>query len=324
METSLLTEVIETLPRGKTHYRYFKNRYAPSILSMAMDGATTVRAVKASHLGSLLDNPSVKSLLATRGDGILYPHQLEMIWQEPSESYLLTLAHWKYQSRGWSQVSRSGDNLVLQLNLPKFHQRMYEKHVGSTYWFNPMWGHPIQRHRGQLTFRDTLAWSRIDFSFDTDEALIEEVQSDAVREMGDLAKQVKNCHYKDCRQCRNTLTYLKWFENHKKLWSEAMLLATIEFIRNELGIRRIFTHTHRSGWRVKRMSKDDRPPRSLYSSLPTRFGFKRLWNAPAFILQTRSYHRLIRQRPDIDFFMLDFTQSIQSIGSKQQSGERDA
>lgn len=41
-------------------------------------------------------------------------------------------------------------------------------------------------------FRDTLAWSRIDFDFDTGEALIEEIQSDWVRRVKHCVQSLKH------------------------------------------------------------------------------------------------------------------------------------
>ncbi len=49
--------------------------------------------------------------------------------------------------------------------------------------------------------------------------------------------------------------YLDWFTPYGLLWSESLLLAAIEFIYNELGISKIFTHTARSGWQIKKIGK---------------------------------------------------------------------
>ena len=310
MKTETIMEVIDCLPKGKTHFRYFKNGYAPKLLSMALREETSVRAIKHSNFGKFLENTVLKNSPAISGNGLVDPSVLKLIWQEPSVAYLLTASSWRYQSRGWSQVSRTGDNLVLQLNLPKTHQRLYDKHIGDSYWFNPCWEHPVQKNKGQQSFSETLAWARIDLSFETNEALIEEVQSDAVREMTDLANRVVKCK---CTVCKRSVGYLQWFSSYQAIWSEAMLMAAIEFIFTELGIKQIFTHTARSGWRVKKMPKNWCPPKSLYADLPKKFGFRRVWNAPAFLLKTRSYNQLVRKQPDIDFYMLDLTKPIVDI-----------
>jgi len=285
METTALNEVIACLPKGKTHYRYYKDAYAPKILS-----------------------------------GVLNALELESIWREPSQPYLLTASRWKFESRSWSQVSRKGDNLVLQLNLPKEHDELLDACLGKYYNFNPAYGHPVQRKYRNPIFRSTLAWARIDVSFQTNEALIEEVQSDGVRRINRIRKQYQN-HICTCKKCLKRKQYLHWFDQYAATWSETMLMAAIEFVRKELGIERVFFHTARSGWRLKRIHKLSRPPVSLYSSLPKKFAFSHVWNAPQFLLDTKSYHKLIRRQPDIDFYMLDFTKRL-GAKQNQQGGKQ--
>ena len=306
MKFELVREVIDCLPKGRTHFRYFKDGYAPRVLSLALPGEASVRAIRKSSVGKLLQTRLMKNVLSHQGNGLIDPATLATLWCEPSCPYLLSLSSWRFESRRWSQVSRAGDNLVLQLNLPQVHDRLYAGHVGRRFRFNPCLGHPVQADRGQHEFRNTLAWARIDLCFDTGEALIEELQSDAVRQMQYLARCITDC---GCNSCQRQRRYLKWFAPYGEQWSEALLTASIEFIVNELGIRKIFTHTARSGWRVKKMDSEWQPPRSLYSTLPKKLAFQRVWNAPAFLLETRSYHALVRKQPDIDFYLLDLTWS---------------
>ena len=82
-------------------------------------------------------------------------------------------------------------------------------------------------------------------------------------------------------------------------------MATIQFINEELGINRIFYHTDRSGWQIKGMARQWRASRSLYVDLPRKFVFRKTWAAPEFLLKTKSYQKLIRCQPDIDFYQLD-------------------
>lgn len=126
-----------------------------------------------------------------------------------------------------------------------------------------------------------------------------------MRDVIELAKDYRECN---CRHCQQKLNYVNWFDHYKRVWAEAMLCATIEFIHFELGIERIFLHTARSGWQVKMMDHTWQPPRSLYSDLPKKFCFKQTWAAPEFLLKTRSYQRLIRRQPDIDFYQLSLNE----------------
>ncbi len=304
MNTQLLDEVIACLPNGKTHFRYFKGAYAPRLLEMLLPNQTRVHTVKQSRFKRLLDQPLSKKIVANCGNGIVSSHHFKMAWQEPSQPFLLSVNRWgSMKERDWHQTSRFGENLVLQLNLPKEHQRMYERHIsddGDT--LNGRWSsHPVQRPDGNVLFRETLAWSRIDIDFETNEALIEEIQSDGVRNVQNWSKHYQRCA---CERCNERLQYITWMQPYKTVWSEALLCATIEFIHKELGIERIFMHTARSGWKVKKMCEKWHAPRSLYCDLPTKFAFKKTHAAPEFLLHERCYKQLIRKQPDIDFYQL--------------------
>lgn len=308
MDTQLLNEVIACLPKGKTHYRYFKGAYAPRLLEMLLPDQSSVQHIKQTRFKRLLDHPANKPIVANCGGGKIANHQFEMAWQEPSQPFLLSVSRWgANKERGWYQTSRFGENLVLQLNMPKEHQRQYQRHIapnGGT--LNGRWSsHPVQLPRGNDAFRETLAWSRIDLDFETNEALIEEVQSDGARNVDNLAADYRRC---GCKRCIASLQYVRWMKPYKALWAEALLCATIEFIHKELGIERVFMHTARSGWKVKKMSKTWHAPRSLYSDLPKKFAFKQTYAAPDFLLKERCYQQLIRKQPDIDFYQLSMNE----------------
>ena len=312
MKTELLNEVIACLPKGKTHYRYFKGAYAPRLLQMLLPDQASVNKLKQTRFKRLLDHPLSKPIVAQCGTGYIASHQFEMAWQEPSRPFLLSVSRWgANKERDWYQTSRFGENLVLQLNMPKEHQRQYERHIASDGGtLNGRWSsHPVQLPHGNEAFRETLAWSRIDIDFATNEALIEEVQSDGARNVDDLAKMYRRCvDDGGCQRCAQSLQYVQWVKPYKALWAEALLCATIEFIHKELGIERIFMHTARSGWQVKKMSKTWHAPRSLYSDLPKKFAFKQTYAAPEFLLSERCYQQLIRKQPDIDFYQLSMNE----------------
>jgi len=244
-------------------------------------------------------------VIANCGDGILRKEMLSNFWQEPSQPFLLTLSRWGGRTeRDYYQTSRFGENLVLQLNLPQVSQRNFKRWIDPSGYdsLNGRWtSHPVQLRDKNPNFRDTLAWSRIDLDFTHNEALIEEVQSDGVRDIKRWGERYQRC---GCKSCVNALNYVTWFEGYSAIWSEAMMMATLWFIKHELGIDRVFMHTARSGWRVKKMSKTWHAPRSLYSDLPKKFAFKQTWAAPEFLLETKCYLRLIRKQPDIDFYQL--------------------
>ena len=305
MKTELVNEIIACMPKGKTHYHYFKGAYASRLLSMILPEQISVKQFKQSRFKKLLEHQKIKPIVANNGDGLLKRNELEYVWQQNSKPFLLSLSRWGDKSHSWyNQVSRAGENLVLQLNLPHEHIRNFRLWMGANddQTLNGDWSdHPVQKLSGNPLFRETLAWARIDLDFDTNEALIEEVQSDSVRFVKRWAKNYKKC---GCKSCITKLKYVEWFESYAKIWSEAILMATIWFVHKELGINRIFMHTARSGWQIKKMDKDWTAPRSLYSDLPRRFGFKQTWAAPEFLVNTKHYQRLIRKQPDIDFYQL--------------------
>ena len=141
--------------------------------------------------------------------------------------------------------------------------------------------HPVSQGKDR-----TLAWSRIDIDLARDEALIEEIQTDWIREALKARRRAE-------KYCGSILLYgdrvisdkVKKYVDvvlapHIKVWDEAMLAATIWFLREEIGISRIYYHTHESGAALKRINYC-KPPRSLYTKLPKRFCFKETDERPA-------------------------------------------
>jgi hypothetical protein len=71
---------------------------------------------------------------------------------------------------------------------------------------------------------------------------------------------------------------------HMALWQEAVLAAAIWFLKEEIGISKIYYHTFEFGCKLKRIS-GNRPPQSLYTRLPSRFCFEKTDCAPEFLLK---------------------------------------
>lgn len=322
MDTQLLNEVIACLPKGKTHYRYFKGAFASRLLAIMLPEYASLHSIKQTRFNRLLNHPTIKPILASCGNGVLETSQLSTVWQEPSQPFLLSVNRWGGRcDRAWYQTSRFGENLVLQLNLPIEHNRRYKAYNNEPYSSTANGDyscHPVQRPGNNPMFRETLAWSRIDIDFNTGEALIEEVQTDIAR---NAIKRANPYSRLRTRGERRYWQYVNWLRPYQEIWAEALLCATIEFIQNELGIERIFMHTARSGWQVKSMDSDWHAPRSLYSDLPKKFAFKKTWAAPEFLLSAKCYQRLIRKQPDIDFYQLSL-QELRATKASMNSGGR--
>ncbi len=306
MEIKIAKEVIKCLPKGKTSFDYYKDRYAAFILSEVLsktkDKSCRVSDLKKSDYSGLLNKPMIKEVIARSGNGVLRCDQLDLLWNNSSEPFLLTLDTWGHGQRNWDQVSRSGHNLVLQLNFSNKHDALFRKLIKPDPDNNRAHGfryfdHPVMKKGQRDLFRETLAWARIDFDFETNEALIEELQTDWLRIARRKLKQLERTKgryylYGTDTTPKKLKTYLESvLLTYGKIWDEAMLMAAMQFIRQELGINKIYIHTPDTGAAVKKI-KYRQPPRSLYTTLPRKFCFAQTEQAPEFLYQSRAFRKL--------------------------------
>lgn len=318
MEQAQLDEIIGCLPKGRTLFPYFKDRYALLLLSYFVDRGKPVRAVKQSRFRGLLDKPLLKRTTRTLPNARLTPDALGAVWPEAYEVYRLTLGAWgarSYWEQDWYQTSRPGKNLVLQLNFSSKHNRPYDRLI------KPNDGHPFQFECHPVSSKAlTLAWARLDVDLDAGVALIEEIQNDWIREALSYKRVLEPRSGASERRRRRVLFWCLGEEDadatrlnlyvdrvlkpHVEMWDEAMLTAALWFLRDELGIRRIFFHTFDSGLRMKGMHYS-RPPRSLYNRLPRRFCFQETDEVPAFLMTHRRVRKEVR-KGGIRFYLLDF------------------
>ena len=277
-------EIIECLPKGRTRFLYFKDRYALLLLSLAVSKPVTKSELGRSAFGKLIDKPVVKSALRKHGKEILFAEVFDAHWPLDYECYLLSLGVWGSKDRRWDQTSRSGHNLVLQLNFSSKHDEPYRRLI------DPDREHPFEFscHPVSMGKLRTLAWSRLDIDLSSGEALIEEIQNDWIR----YALQARKLADGE----RETFVYcglemrkddvIRYFDStlqpHVGFWDEAMLSAAIWFLREELGIRTIYYHTHESGAALKKITYR-LPPRSLYTKLPRKFCFTETTERPCFL-----------------------------------------
>ncbi|MEM8814499.1 MAG: hypothetical protein AAGE85_01665 [Pseudomonadota bacterium] len=298
MQLADAREIIECLPKSKTRFYYFKDRYALLLLRLAIAGGTSKKALQQSRFAKLLDKEVVKEAIRLARGKPLSGAAFDAYWPARYECYFLTLGVWGSRYGGWEQTSRPGYNLVLQLNFPSEHNEAYRKLVDPE-GDRPFeyYGHPIAQAP-----MHTLAWSRLDIDLASGEALIEEVQTDWIREAQwarRAAVQAKDSFefYGTEMNRDRVIRYVdSVLRRHEETWDEAMLSATLRFLREELGVRSIFYHTHESGARLKRIQVR-LPPRSVYTQLPRRFCFEETTERPGF-LPPRS--RPARARPRYD------------------------
>jgi hypothetical protein len=291
MQREEVDEIIRCLPSGKTYFYYFPDRYAFLLLSYLVGGGMLTKEIKASAFAKLLSKPSVQSAIANVGGTMLSREVFDSRWPAQSECYLLSLGRWGSGDRAHDQISRKGHNLVLQLNFSSKHNRPYEALIqpDESHPFEYRY-HPIADHGYH-----TLAWCRLDLDLKAGEALIEEIQNDwlryalrsrAVAESGDESRIV------EFRGSRIPVDKVKRYVDHVlsphlKIWDEAMLTAAIWFLREELGIKRVFYHTYESGAALKGI-RGRLPPRSLYTTLPKKFCFVTTREKPSFLESQRT------------------------------------
>lgn len=311
MDDLLVEEVIACLPTQRTQFCYFKDQYAVDLLKQYVNSATnkSIHSLKQSRLKKLLDKPLVKDMLQQAGSGQLELHQLDSLCPAQREQYVLTLGKWVHKNGyRWSQTSRPGANLVLHLNLNNQFDLLFKTLTGST--LNQMTEscHPSSRTRTA-----TLAWARLDMDFNTGEILIEEIQSDLIRDLEfTLNRALRQSCTSDMRVYwsrnkldRNKLARYcqKLLDEQKKIWSEVMMAATLWFVQQELGFKKIYYHTFATGKVMKKIN-GRAPPRSLYTDLPEKFCFETTKQAPQFIINNGQAKRRLKAANNPEWFLL--------------------
>ncbi|GMV79399.1 MAG: hypothetical protein AMXMBFR7_05830 [Planctomycetota bacterium] len=307
MKHAQIDEILHTLPRPRQVYHYFRDRYALELLAWACGEGRKIADLKCASEARFLQKPAVKAVLSRCGGGTLSALDLQSWWPPDYQTYMLTFGRHglerKRSRRECEQISRRGQNLVLKLCLTRAHDAFCKKLLGPErmvhYWshFSDEGGLPV------------LAWTRLDVELDDDEVLIEELQNDWIRDVvrerrheGPMTPEVwrtggKYSWWFGLNRRELERYYAEVIEPHLKIWDEALLLATLLFVRNELGVRRVYYHTPSSSNVLKRFSRYWHPPRSLYTELPRRFGFRETLAPPKMVARAagRRFDRARRE-----------------------------
>ncbi len=295
MDKASYNYVRRCLPKGRTPFYYFKDRYALQLLRQATQRPKTKRDLEKSAFAKLLNKAIVKKALSGYGSGPIDSSLFEIAWPQDVECYLLTFGYWKMRSKRWAQTTRHGGNLVLQLNFSSKHDEAYRRLV------NPVKQHPFECRMHPISTGKlrTLAWSRLDINIDGDEALIEEIQNDWIRMARAMVARIDSADRDELlpttrERCDNLRRYVdEVLAPHVRIWDEAMLAATIWFLAEVVGVRKIWYHTPESGARLKQID-GAQPPRSLYTTLPKKFCFRETDEKP-LLLPVRAKHSSRRQ-----------------------------
>lgn len=294
-------KVVRRLPTRPCGFPYRQDDYALHLLKAVAGQGTSVRALRSSPFAKLLDRPRVAEVLAGRGDGRVDALDFGLARGRDAEIFNLTWGRWGTMNpRNWSrsgyQMARRGLNLVVHLNLPEAHVRDYRRLV------KPERRHPFQLRDHPRARPDqlTLAWARIDLDLENREALIEEVQSDWVREAEDTV-----AYGWDLPEASGSAAQIETYVRYalkpiSGIWAEAMLTAAIWVLRETLKIGRIFYYDYETSSLCKHGAPLGTGPRSLYTDLPKKFCFERVSGAPRFLeptFQTALRHRFVHHDP---------------------------
>lgn len=314
MDRQTADEVVACLVGERTLYHYYRDRYSIGLLRhLSRQRPLSVAALKQSPYAPLLQKPRVKNALADMGSKQIDDFQLARHdYDADQNAFVLTLDTWgseRNSERRWKQTSRPGYNLVLQLNFCRRHDQAYQRLGCADSRFN-YHGHPVSGRR------NTLAWARLDLDWHSGTALIEEIQSDWIRDVAWLAERVATRlragkHLTDETRIygltcslQATQDYCRFvLQRYLTTWAEAMLWATIAFLHDELGLHRIYYHSVDSG-RLLKGIKGNQPPRSLYTDLPRKFCFAPTSEAPEFLLRDQRASKTLRRQADLSFFRL--------------------
>ena len=314
MDRQTADEVVACLAGERSLFHYYRDRYSIGLLRhLSRKQPLSVAALKQSHYAPLLQKPRVKNVLTDIGGKYLDEFQLARHdFDADQNTFILTVDTWgsdRTRERRWKQTSRPGYNLVLQLNFCRRHDLAYQRLRCTDARFN-YHGHPVS------TQRNTLAWSRLDLDWHTGTALIEEIQSDWIRRAAWLGERVASrlrsgrkpgdeiSHHGLRCSLQTAQDYCHFVAaRYQATWAEAMLWATIAFLRDELGLSRLFYHSADSSRLLKHI-EGNQPPRSLYTDLPRRFCFAPTLEAPEFLLRDKAARRKLCQPPGVSFFEL--------------------
>ncbi|WP_163833561.1 hypothetical protein [Spartinivicinus ruber] len=312
-----IKEIIACLGDERRLFYYYKDRYCFDLLRYELQKSNQsvckLSQLKQSQFSQFFTKKTVKNTLAGYGNGEINIEQLVSCWLEKPLLFTLTLSSWGEGDRGWDQTSRNQSNLVLQINFTGEHLDDYRKLIKpKDFSCGPFesFGHPINDQG-----RHTMAWVRLDFNLETNEALIEEVQNDWLREANSAlkrleAKRKNNPNAKPSQVWSDIggdyAGLVEYVQNalkpYQQVWAEASLAAAIQLIREELGITTIYYHTYETGKKIKGIWSN--PPRSLYTKLPKQFGFKRTMVTPEFLTMDKISRRYLKAIKQPEWFVM--------------------
>lgn len=293
----------QTLP-----FWYYRDKYAVQLLDYFLKDSMKMSELKAGPHQNLLQKKPLKEITSRLSNNQLSKTDLANYIPKEWLNFNMTFTHWgtisKYHNDNWAQTTLPGFSFVVQLNFDSIHDTLFHKLIKPIAGEDPLFkytSHPNSDKKYQLT----MAWARLDFDLTTGEVLIEEIQSDWFKSFDAIYQGLIDRKFKDEREnisaswvahyATTSIFKLRQYKSflsiYKKIWAEAIMSAAIDFCTKELGLRDIYMHTYESGC----VLKDCSPPKSLYTKVPKKFGFKLTKTAPTFIRRHKKIKKRIRK-----------------------------
>lgn len=311
LEIEYITKVVGS---NQKQFYYFRDKYALQILRYHVKEHVRINELRNSTFRNLLDKEPVREMMGVAGSGSIRSGALDNYLPAEGRVFNYTLSKWgeyvQHRNDDWYQTTRPGLSLVLQLNFDSWHNYKYHQWIRKCDEDNPFEFdcHPIAETRNY-----TMSWCRVDINLDSGEALIEEIQNDWLREVQGLkcmlAKHLEKPEKKRLGHwffSRYNLTdfqkYCTYIEYYQRIWPEATLSLAIHFLKQEMGLDTIYYHDFDSGNHLKKIMHI-KPPKSLYTKLPKKFGFDVTTEAPNFLKKVKYLKKKLRNK-DLRWWIL--------------------
>ncbi len=292
-------------------YPYFKDKYVLDLIRHSYSEKVSIAELKQSKFNRYLNKPIVKRWLSTCGSGEIDLEKQDHVWVENTRFMRLSIGEWgedqRWKKGNYHQVSRPELNLVLQVNFDSSHDLKFYQNIGKENRF--LFGNSYHPENEKL---NTLGWLRLDIDLDNGEALIEEVQSDWVKDVSEYEVKLNtkpfdpNCSCLACEKPHAVRHYVEFFNQYKRIWDELILSAGLWFLVNQLGVTNVWYHSFGSSKHYKMMPHYSLPPKSIYSKLPKKFGFNKVEEVPGLFKKCNALKKLVRKGAGMHLFQLKF------------------
>lgn len=112
MKAELLKEVVACLPKERTVFHYTRDDYALMLLARYVGDGKSMREVRQTKFGGLLNKATISKSLADEGSGVLSSTVIDYAYVEGRKPFVLTMGSWNEEKCSYNQTSKNEGNLV--------------------------------------------------------------------------------------------------------------------------------------------------------------------------------------------------------------------